>query len=325
MYRYIFLIILGHLPITNSHLHKWIFSFHVPLFFFISGLLYKSKDNQKNYLKSNFRQLVLVIIPYFIISNIFTYIQDYIFYQNEISLNNNLLRPLMTTLLGKSEMGPMWFFISLFWIRIIYNFQYTCIKSKYNYLYIFLISILISYCIYIFNFKFNYYQITSTFIALPFYCIGVIVQKKKIINQLITSKVSWLFPILFIVLTYYSLPHTSPINLNDLDIGNGFIQYYLISMLGIFLITSIIILYKSCNQFITTISEGTIFIVGTHMIFVQIFKFAYKFIFSINHTPPYMDTLSAILISIFIIIISYYPIKQLFNSSHSYMRFLIGK
>lgn len=321
----IFLIILGHLPITDNSLHKWIFSFHVPLFFFISGLLYKRKDNQKDYFISNFKQLILVIIPYFIINKIFTFIQDSIFYQDTVNLRNNVIRPLITSFLGKSEMGPMWFFISLFWIRIIYNFLFIHIKNKYNFLYILLISIIISYSIYLTNFKFNYYQITSAFIALPFYSIGVIVQKKGINNLLSTSSIRYFFPPLLITITYYILPFTSPINLNDLNIGNGFVYYYLISILGISLVTSIAIFFKSYNHYITTISQGTIFIVGTHMIFVQIFKFAYKYAFNITHTPPYMDTLSAIIISSLILAISYYLIRLALNSQKPLILFFIGR
>ena len=37
----IILIVMGHIPITNRFIHDWIFSFHVALFFFISGYLHK--------------------------------------------------------------------------------------------------------------------------------------------------------------------------------------------------------------------------------------------------------------------------------------------
>ncbi len=42
------LVLLGHSLYINKHLKNWIFSFHMPLFFFISGYLFnfdKYKDN----------------------------------------------------------------------------------------------------------------------------------------------------------------------------------------------------------------------------------------------------------------------------------------
>lgn len=38
----IFLIILGHLITYGHPIFKWIFSFHIPLFFFLSGYVFKA-------------------------------------------------------------------------------------------------------------------------------------------------------------------------------------------------------------------------------------------------------------------------------------------
>lgn len=63
----IFLVVYGHSLATNSYIDKWIYSFHMPLFFFISGFLIKEK-----YLKMKFYP--------FLIKNIKAYYPPYFFF-----------------------------------------------------------------------------------------------------------------------------------------------------------------------------------------------------------------------------------------------------
>ena len=39
----IILMVIGHMPSIPSAVHNWIFSFHMPLFFFLSGYMFKKK------------------------------------------------------------------------------------------------------------------------------------------------------------------------------------------------------------------------------------------------------------------------------------------
>lgn len=65
----IILVIAGHIPYVdfNADFHKWIYAFHIPLFFFISGISLSFKD----YSKVNFKQLFFkrfrrIYLPYLI-------------------------------------------------------------------------------------------------------------------------------------------------------------------------------------------------------------------------------------------------------------------
>ena len=57
----IILVIIGHVSI-NANINDFIYSFHMPLFFIISGFLYKPK---KNFVKNKVRS---ILIPYFVFS-----------------------------------------------------------------------------------------------------------------------------------------------------------------------------------------------------------------------------------------------------------------
>ena len=52
----IILVIAGHIPYVdfNTDFHKWVYSFHIPLFFFISGI----SLSFTNYSKTSFKQLL---------------------------------------------------------------------------------------------------------------------------------------------------------------------------------------------------------------------------------------------------------------------------
>lgn len=64
----IYLVVLGHLRLPNSFATQLIYSFHVPLFFFLSGLLFHFDANRKEHIKKAFSRLV---VPYFLINAFF--------------------------------------------------------------------------------------------------------------------------------------------------------------------------------------------------------------------------------------------------------------
>lgn len=56
------LVVVGHVPTTPSLLHTWIYSFHMPLFFIISGIVLNADDSFSVFLKKRVKSL---LVPYF--------------------------------------------------------------------------------------------------------------------------------------------------------------------------------------------------------------------------------------------------------------------
>lgn len=319
----IFLVILGHQPLTNNTLHDWIFSFHIPLFFFISGFLAKVNYDNVKFIKTNLMQLILVIIPYFIVNTIFTGMQDYLFYHSDFSLQHNLVDKIEKVVLGESTMGPMWFLLALFWMRLVYNWGLQLIK-QYTYIIILSISIITSFIAYYMQMNINYYQITAFLLGFPFYCFGALFKQIDIIEIIKIKKYSIIYAIIFLCLSLLLLRFAGSINLNALNTGNNIVLYYMSGLVGILSIMAFCQNLPS-KKIITTISEGTLVILGLHMVLIQAFKLLYKKICDINLPPPYMDSISAIVISFIILIILYYPIRLILNSKKKSIRFLAGK
>lgn len=140
----ILLVTLGHSLYINYYFKKWIYSFHMPLFFFISGYLFnfdKYKDNYKEFLKKRFKSL---IIPYFLLQFVI-WILLFAF-QYKFNLTTEALDRFIGIFLGyrmHKYYFYLWFFILLF---IVENIMYFLIKYLNKLLYIIaIISYICSY------------------------------------------------------------------------------------------------------------------------------------------------------------------------------------
>lgn len=159
----IILIVLGHCYYPDSSLFiSYIFSFHIILFFFLSGLMFHDKKHTIliDFIKNKFQRL---IIPYFFFNFmmfIFLKTKDIVLQENDFWVTflwflqwvlygsffiipdngNYLFIPDNVNLINI----PTWFLVCLFIISIVYFFLNKYIQNRiYRVLFLFLISILI--------------------------------------------------------------------------------------------------------------------------------------------------------------------------------------
>lgn len=323
----IIFIVMGHIPITNRFVHDWIFSFHVALFFFISGYLHKVVPTDMSFIRKNLYSLILVTVPYFIISRIFVVVQNFVFYQDKFNINDVILQPFVSYITGSSSMGVMWFVVALFWMRIAFNTVVQYFKHKgFVWVQLLLFTVL-SVGVYYSGFRFNYYQLSAVMLAMPIYCLGYSVKQKKwaeqyIINLSCTAKL--FVPFIFLLLTIIFTKIFSPINFNALEVGTNIFSYYLQTVVGVAFIFTLSVLLPS-HKIIVNISNGTMVILGFHMILIQCIKLVYKKIFHITTPPPYMDLYSGIISCILILVCLYPLLVWILQSKYKLIRLLAGK
>jgi len=131
----IFLVILGHQDLPAS-VYNFIYTFHMPLFFFISGYLFSFQKYQsgRKFVRHRARQL---LIPYFALGLV-TYLywvlilQQFGAYKDEIPS----WKPLVGMFYGVSEGGylghciPSWFLPCLFCVEVIFYFAFRDNKHR---------------------------------------------------------------------------------------------------------------------------------------------------------------------------------------------------
>lgn len=232
----ILLVIIGHLAHGYGVLIPIIYTFHMPLFFIVSGYFYKEKG-VKELFKRDFRVL---IIPYLIISMIF------IFYGCIMYIIKHDIQKLLYWIESflhpgiKDIANPLWFILAMFWCRMFYNLIYKHISkiTKYSVLVLFIISfctfLIISYfhTIGVQYRTINYHCIITGGASMTYFSIGHLWRKYKDKIRvshilLIISIIVCLISIYFSIGTELRLLNQNPISNVLAAISTTFIIYWI--------------------------------------------------------------------------------------------------
>lgn len=246
----IFLIVFGHSMLNNADVTNFLFLFHVPLFFFISGYLEKNEYTPPlEYLK---KIAFSLIIPYFI--------------WNIISIPA-LGLPLsfngvIAMLLGLSRWNAAsWFIMILVFLKI--NALFLKNKQYYCGSFLVIVYFLMPLC------KINLpYLANITFMFSPFFFFGMYC--KNVINLIarsIEGKV--LLNIIFSLLCLISLlliyNHTTIVHTNAvIDFIPQFYLFWITGFVGLAFIFFVCQCFTYSSKFVTMLSSATLFIMCSH-------------------------------------------------------------
>lgn len=201
----IIFVVLGHVY-NNKVIFNWLYSFHMPLFFFISGWLYRKKaiyEDLKNRLKT-------IAIPYFtfgfIILIYWQFLERHFRYSNE-----KFITAFVGLLTGRYSMLDfnvhLWFLPCFFWTVMLFNIINNICGEKA----IYGISIIMSAVFIFINIPEVIWNINLVFKYIGFYLIGYITKKKDISKFMKKreKKYNFLIAVLLLglnfILAYYSL------------------------------------------------------------------------------------------------------------------------
>lgn len=114
----IILVLLGHIVRWDGWCSQAIFSFHMPLFFFVAGLVLKSAegDNGGRFVKT---QAVKLLVPYLYFCFI-GWLLCRLCYPEELPAMS--AREAFRNFFCHSANGPIWFLFALFWVKTISHF-----------------------------------------------------------------------------------------------------------------------------------------------------------------------------------------------------------
>ncbi|STO30825.1 Fucose 4-O-acetylase and related acetyltransferases [Fusobacterium necrogenes] len=201
----IILVVLGHAENTNgivSNLHRWIYSFHMPLFIFISGYLLKfTTEGRIGDIQLNtfvIKKIKRLIIPYFLISSL-AYVPKYLLGKFalrplELSIKDYILNMLYP---WDNPIIFFWFLPTIFLIMLLTIVLYRVLKNKTK------IILLLSLIINIVSSKFldiRFLNINGVLNYLIFFILGVYYLENENKFDEILKRNTFVFIITFTIL-----------------------------------------------------------------------------------------------------------------------------
>ena len=274
----IYLIIVGHFfPLGN----QIIYMFSVPLFFFISGFLSKTNETEKVFWSKLFRSLVLplLIIFFFIWCVIFL---ERLCDDESISTKSALLYWVMV-MIGQQNgvtdfggLGACWFIYTLILLKVV-NHLISKLYMKYLVLFI---CVCVASFFHVHEIKL-YSAFADITVSYPFFFTGYIFQKYYLVasKQLNIVSMPWKRIILVIVVLFIVLFLLNKINGTPMvyrnEYGADYLLFYCGGMIGTFIVflLSSKLSFEYDSKIVTTLSVGTIIILGFHGLFIDIIRY----------------------------------------------------
>lgn len=326
----IFLIVLGH---TISYCDKlqnvvmYIYSFHVPLFFAVSGYLFIFKSN--NFKEFFIQKFKSIMVPYFVFAFLFL-IPYFLLGSNiasdlNLTLDNNPLKMIFGVFYGNGhnfylkQNSPLWFLPCLFVIFIIFYLINKKIKNKKVIFLISLVFVLIGHLDYNFAIIRLPWSIDIAFSMYFFFSLGYLLKEFDILNK-IKNNYKIIISIVLIGIGIYF----SQINTQVSYVINyyGNYLYFMISsiagIVGYFLLFSLLKNTRVKSLF----GKYTLGILIFHKPIVVLFQTK---IGSIANNLKYGDFIIQIILGLFISIITILISVIIYKISLKYFPILYGK
>ena len=255
-----FLVVFAHLYASDSKECLYIYAFHMPFFFLISGMLHKELPILKGLVK--YAKLLLIpTLTYLFIGGLFMKFYHGWHLLVFMSLSWEGFRDSW----GFPMNGPVWFLIALFYVKVLADIY---LKNK-------MVGLLLwGAAFYATSFYYNPSFICTSMMAFPIYLIGY--RSKQ--NALRLSEISWfkwLFPVFFatsVLLTQYN----GRVSMVGHHFGNAtpplnYFVFYLNGIVGSLGLLCLSFFVKKPYKIITTVATSLITIVGLHAIFLEFF------------------------------------------------------
>ncbi|QTE40252.1 acyltransferase family protein [Mucilaginibacter gossypii] len=285
----IVLVVFEHLVLLETKITTFIYSFHMPLFFLISGYLHKNSMSFKEAVKKDAQRLLIPYCYFYIITFVYWFIVVFLRHRNEYHgslLQEGIIKPFFGLLLGvgydtsisRSINDPLWFLIALFNIRIIYQCLLQITKNKIEY--ILLITVLlvgIVMCIKYAGYDL-WFSLDSAVLALPFFISGVLLKSSGIIVKLLKPKVvNFVLLLAFCLATFYLVRYNGRSDINAAIWGQNIFAFYIVGFSRTFMIIALSSLLSFIKgKLILFIALNTLILMSVQNVLISISSFLLK-------------------------------------------------
>lgn len=291
----IWLIVLGQMKIS-SHIEKFIFAFHLPLFFFVAGYLEKNGKTLKETIINGIKAL---IIPYIILYGLFYIYWFFIgfLHHPELYANEPLIyamgKPIAGMVFGIARStqystmlnASLWFLVGLFFIKMIHKIIAILCKERMEYYMVGVGIVIISMFILKYIHKPIIFSIDCAILAFPYFAIGNIAQRKGMIKLI--EKNNTLLNIILSFICYVGIfiavKYNGQVDISNFIYGKDSLLFYTLGMTGIIATICLSTVYKHEVKILSIISNGTILILAFHnLLNLYIYRILSIFVSEIN-------------------------------------------
>lgn len=236
----LFLVVLGHLVSFRGTAYTWIFSFHMMLFFFVSGYEFNAKKYGDYRFSAYLDKKVKSLLIPFAAAAAIGLVLSYIIPGWRIADMNITYTLLYLAQPATLHVGQIWFLLGLFWAEIFFFYLYKKLFSKVSIPTVIFVLILIS----VIGFNINKvtfmqyarlpWKLDSAVTALVFYTVGFYTKETGILNKLFSRKLlSAVVMLLTGFLGFYIAKYKNGyVNICDCQFGNYF-YFYISAFCGI--------------------------------------------------------------------------------------------
>jgi len=319
------LVVYGHFG-TSEAAKSVIYAFHIPLFFFLSGLFF-SFDKFPSYKLFLKKRSVQLLIPY-LFFNFITYLL-WLFigrkFGSDISSNIHPLKPILGILYGNASNlphnVPLWFLTCLFSVENLYFFIFRKTRKQQHF-FLLLIIVAIAFINYKLNHVFRLpWGIDIALSMLLFYGLGVNLKSEFLEKNRNKASLSGLLIISFFVVLIIARLN-GKIEVSDNYFGN-YIYFVLGALAGIIFIVSLSMLIAQVKlkySLLSFLGRNSLIIFGLHLYAGSFVKTISAFVFHLPLSIYEIPSVS-LLLTIFSIVVLL-PVVFFINK---YLPFVVGK
>ena len=296
----IILVVVGHHPGLPRIINEFIFSFHMPLFFFLSGYLLKESHLRLNfapYLRSLGSRLLLPYLFFSAVSYAYWLLTFRIGYKAERYDHANPFEPLWGVLYGINTALDMnvvlWFFTCMFMVRLIYFSLRRLVDGQAAFAIAFILGIGVGFMQNMPDFRMPW-NADLAIVACVFYAIG---HQARYFDISAYFKKYFKRSVMFSFLTMACLAGLVQINgrvdMAPMNFGKQPLLFFAGAFMGIYVVLFLSTIVKE-NGVLLMLSKYSIVIFPLHLIFFSIFNGFSTLI--LHYSYDYNRTFSAVLL-----------------------------
>ena len=272
----IFLVIFGHLLQRTGHWHHpelmelWIFVylFHMPLFFVLSGYMYKESQSYK-------KIFFALVVPYIIYQLLFFPAAFAMNVRNEGFSILFLCKQLLGIVLGDGyntsisfyDCLPCWFIVSIIQVRLFFHFVPINRKS------IILLLILCPALLLLLK-AYNVdliFCLDTTLMAIPYFLIGNVLAREDCLTKIKTAWGGYLCSSLCLIILLMVYRINGSAQMNGPFFGKNIILNYLGGISGSMMVIFFVLKFKRISYNGKLMARNTLFLIFYHWVVLLVF------------------------------------------------------